>query len=374
MRIAQVANFYGPRSGGLRTALHALGRGYVDAGDDVLLIVPGDEDREHVAPHGRVVTLHSPLVPGTGGYRAITRLGAVTDALEAFRPDALEVSDRTTLAGLGPWARGRGIAAAFVAHERVDGVLASALRGAAPRRVERLARAHTERIAARFETIVATTAYAGAELTAVGARVETVPLGVDLDRFHPRFASARTRRRHAPDEVPLLVLASRLSREKRPGLAIDAVRVLAARGRPVRLVVAGAGPLARPLRRAASGLPVELVGFVSDRAEFASLLASADVVIAPGPIETFGLAALEALASGTPVVVNAASALPEVVGEAGLAAAGTPEAFADAIEAMLARDGRDKRLAARARAVRFPWEATVARMRALHARALAGAR
>lgn len=41
------------------------------------------------------------------------------------------------------------------------------------------------------------------------------------------------------------------------------------------------------------------------------------MAIAPGPAETFGLAALEALACGTPVVVRAESALPEVVGDAG---------------------------------------------------------
>lgn len=41
------------------------------------------------------------------------------------------------------------------------------------------------------------------------------------------------------------------------------------------------------------------------------------MAIAPGPAETFGLAALEALACGTPVVVSAESALPEVVGDAG---------------------------------------------------------
>ena len=46
------------------------------------------------------------------------------------------------------------------------------------------------------------------------------------------------------------------------------------------------------------------------------------MAIAPGPAETFGLAGLEALACGTPVVVSAESALPEVVGEAGASVAG----------------------------------------------------
>jgi len=53
---------------------------------------------------------------------------------------------------------------------------------------------------------------------------------------------------------------------------------------------------------------------VANRESLAKLLAAADVVIAPGPAETFGLSALEALASGTPVVVSSRSALPEVGG------------------------------------------------------------
>ena len=374
MRIAQVANFYGPRSGGLRTALRALGRGYQDCGDSVLLIVPGDEDSDTLTAHGRVVTLHSPVLPGSGGYRVITRVGAVRDALTDFAPDVLEVSDRTTLARLGPWARGRGIVATFTAHERADGVLASALPRALSPLVAPLARAHTRGLSARFDTLVATTSYAGEELRRAGATVETVPLGVDLDTFHPRHASALARRALAADRETLLVMASRLSPEKRPDLAVDAVRELTRRGRAVRLVVAGAGPLDRDLRRRARGLPVDFLGFVGDRRSFASLLATADVLLAPGPIETFGLAALEGLASGTPAVVNAASALPEVVAESGVAAAGTPVGFADAVETLLARDGRERRLAARARAECFPWETTVARMRAIHASALAGTR
>ena len=77
-------------------------------------------------------------------------------------------------------------------------------------------------------------------------------------------------------------------------------------------MVAGDGPLRPRLERRAAraGLPVTFAGFLSGRADLAALLASADVALAPGPAETFGLAALEALACGTPVVVSAESACP----------------------------------------------------------------
>ncbi|WP_062378574.1 glycosyltransferase [Demequina pelophila] len=366
MRIAQVANFYGPSSGGLRTALHALGHGYVGHGDEVLLVVPGDHDADEDTPHGRRITLHSPVLPGTGGYRAITRLGAVHDALTEFAPDALEVSDRTTLASLGPWATRRGINATFIAHERVDRVVGVAMPAALEGAVPGLAARHVRWLTQRFPSIVATTAFAGEEFARAGHPVTTVPLGVDLDRFHPGHHSPLVRRRHAEDGEVLMLLASRLSPEKNPHIAIDAARELARRGRPVRLVCAGAGPLDGSLRRRAAGAPVEFLGFVNDRARFAALLATADLILAPGPHETFGLSALEALASGTPAVVSATSALPEVVGDAGVAAANTATAFADAVDALLSRDGRGRRAAARARAEQFPWEATVSRMRAVH--------
>ncbi len=91
----------------------------------------------------------------------------------------------------------------------------------------------------------------------------------------------------------------------------------------------------------------------------ARLLATADVVIAPGPVETFGLSALEALASGTPVVVSSRSALPEVVGPAGLAAEDNDAACADAVEQLLRRDVSDRRRRAREQAERFDWPTAV---------------
>ncbi|GIJ06928.1 glycosyltransferase [Micromonospora andamanensis] len=190
--------------------------------------------------------------------------------------------------------------------------------------------------------------------------MDLVPLGVDLDTFHPGRADPAVRRRYADPAEVLLVHCARLSVEKRPELAVDALAQLRRAGVPAVLVMVGDGPRRSALRRRAAGLPVTFTGFLPDRRALAAVLASADVVLAPGPVETFGLAGLEALASGTPVVVNAASALPEVIGSGGLAAEGSPAAIAGAVRELLARPEARRRTAARDRAARFGWPAAVA--------------
>ncbi len=348
--------------------MHALGRGYVERGHEFLMVVPGATDSEQYTHGGRRVEIGSARIPLSGGYRAITRTAAVRDTISAFAPDVLEVSDRTTLRGFGPWARAAGVPATFFAHERADRVLHALL----PRPVSavvptrRIADAHNRDIATRFDRIVCTTPFAAEEFVRIDRPVDLVPLGVDLDLFRPSLESEELRASLTHGSEALIVLASRLSREKRPDLAIDAVRTLVSRGMRVRLIIAGAGASESAMRSKARGLPVTFVGFVSDRDRFARLLATADVVVAPGPIETFGLAALESLASGTPAVVNAESALAQVVGDAGRTAASSAPAFADALEQVLNEDVHARSTAARARAETMPWSATVETMLSLH--------
>jgi alpha-1,6-mannosyltransferase len=218
-------------------------------------------------------------------------------------------------------------------------------------------------MAAAYDTVVCTTSFARGEFDRIGAcNVVQVPLGVDLTTFSPRFHDADLRNSLSGGADALLVHCGRLSPEKHPERSIDTVAALRDAGMRVRLVVAGDGPRRAALERRSSGLPVTFLGFVPDRARLARLLASADVSLAPGPHETFGLSALEALASGTPVVVSASSALPEIVGGSGAAAADSPSAFAAGVTTLLAANEGARRAAARARAEQFTWPAAVTRM------------
>ena len=360
LRIVRLANFVTPASGGLRTALRELGKGYLAAGHEPVLIVPGDVESDRFTPQGRVITLPGPELPGTGGYRVLAARRRLRDVLEILEPDRLEVSDRTTLRWTGEWARRRRIPSVMVSHETADGVLRTwgLSESLAGRTADRLNR----RTAWAYSRIVCTTEWAEREFVRIGARnVVRAPLGVDLRRCRPGRRSTVLRAKYAAGAEVLLLLCSRLSVEKRPGMALDTLAELRRRGVRASLVVEGDGPLRTALTRRAraEGLPAVFLGYVGDREAVADLQASADLCLAPGPAETFGLSALEALACGTPVVASASSALPEVVGDAGAAAVDTPEDFADAVEKLLARPEPDRREAARARAELFDWQRSV---------------
>ncbi|MGZ4557307.1 MAG: glycosyltransferase [Mycobacteriaceae bacterium] len=359
MRIVHVANAYTPLSGGIRTTVHALGRGYRAAGHEFVLVVPGPRADDEDLPWGRRMTLSALRVPGSGGYRVLADLRRVRAVLDALQPDRLEVSDRLTLRGLGRWATAAGVPSMVIAHERLDGVL-RAFSPLGARGARLVADRHNATTARCFDRVVTTTRFAAQEFTRIGIPTDHVPLGVDLEQFRPAT--------HPPTGgVPLLVLCSRLSREKRPDLAVEALRVLHRGGFPARLVIAGSGPLTASLRWRARRLPVELVGHLADRSSVADLLGAADVVLAPGPVETFGLAALEALACGTPVVSASTSAVVELVeGGAGRSARPEPRALAAAVAELLAVPAARRRKAARARAELFPWSRTTDTMLALH--------
>ncbi|SEO51589.1 alpha-1,6-mannosyltransferase [Actinacidiphila rubida] len=370
LRIVRVANFVTPVSGGLRTALRHLGEGYAAAGHEPVLVVPGPRATDELTPQGRVVTLPGPEIPGTGGYRLLARRGRVEALLESLAPDRLEVSDRTTLRWTGEWARRHRVPAVMVSHESADGVLGTW--GLPPGAARRTADALNRRTANSYTKVVCTTGWAAAEFERIGARnVVRAPLGVDLDGWRPDSFDRSVRERYARRGTLLLVMCSRLSPEKKPDTALEVLAHLRRSGVDAVLVVAGDGPLRTRLTNhaRATRLPVTFLGHVPDRSELAAVLASADVALAPGPVETFGLAALEALASGTPVVVSARSALPDIVGAAGASARTTAE-YAAAVQRLAAMPEPLRRARARAQAERYTWPAAVNAFLSAHGAAL----
>lgn len=353
MHIVQLANFYGPATGGLRTALDQLARHYLAEGHQVSTVVPSH--RTSIEQHGDrvLVRLKAPLVPRMGGYRMIVDREAVANALELLGPDVLELSDKTSLARCVLQDPLPGVPTVLISHERLDAVLSSVgMRGRWSRYA--ISRCNSW-LAARVDAVVCASDYAAAEWSTVGGvRMVRIPLGVDLKTFQPADTC---------NEGPArLVSLVRLSHEKRPAIVVETSRELQRRGVDHRFEVIGSGPLADTLRRSAHGLPIRFLGHIGNRAAVARRIASARVGVAPGPIETFGLAALELMASGTPVVVPDHGALREIVAQdTGYVAQLDPGSFADGVERLLAGDAGQQQLACRSHAEAFTWSRTALR-------------
>ena len=146
---------------------------------------------------------------------------------------------------------------------------------------------------------------------------------------------------------PLVLAVGRLHPQKGYDTLIAALPLL---GDAV-VAVAGDGPLAAPLRKAAPQ-----VRWLGRRDDVADLLAAADVVVLPSVWEARSLTAQEALRAGRPLVASAVGGLPELVrGGAVLVPAGDPVALGTAVRRLLDDPAAAAALSARGRAVADTW-------------------
>ncbi|MGK4007154.1 glycosyltransferase [Sorangium sp. So ce1036] len=367
MKILDVAEFFSSRGGGVRSYLEELVRQGGRRGHEVVVVAPGPRDEVVPLEQGRIVRVAGPPMPYDPTYHALLRLGAVRAIVRREAPDVLQAS--------APYAAALVVAAerrvplrTFVYHsDQISTYAAPLLDRLRPRAVARALEgalfAWPRALSRRFDATIAPGAFIAEQLASHGCeRVHRVTFGLRRDAFHPSRADAGLRRtllgRLADDpSAALLLVACRLAVEKRVALVIDAARELASR-RPVALAVLGDGPERARLERRAADLPqVTFIGFTKDRAEYAAMLASADVFVHGGAAETFGFVLGEALCSGLPLVVPAAGAAVDFV-HPGAAEAYPPRAsaaeVAAAIERVLARPRGERAAAARAAGERFP--------------------
>ncbi len=370
MRILHIANFYGPKSGGIRTTLHELGAGYIAKGHEFTYIVPGNGFYCEETPSGRKITVPSFILPFSGGYRIIRNNPDIKKLIITLKPQVLEVSDRFTLSAIGAWAGRRKIKTVVFSHETLTGLLSHYF----PFPVTRFVDWHNRRLARRFDHVIATTAFAAKEFERIEIEnLVRIPLGVDLETFSPNRRDEALRLELLKGADVLLIHCGRMSHEKEPARSLDALKILLAQGINARLVYVGIGPLFKKLREQSKGIPVSFLGYIADRNLLANILASADVSLAPGPIETFCLAALESLASGTPVVASSTSAVGEFLlldsaFPVGAIAGNNPREFAESIKSVLTVRTLNRKLASNCQhqAENYPWSSTISLMLTLH--------
>lgn len=200
-------------------------------------------------------------------------------------------------------------------------------------------------------------------------KVHIIPLGVDTRLFRPRPGQPRV-----PGRI-VTVTSADLPLKGLPTLLRAVAKLVTERD--AHLVVIGTPSAATrdQLTQLALGEQVTFASGLPD-AEYARVLASAEVAVIPSLYEGFSLPAVEHMASGTPLIASKAGALPEVTGDAAvLVPPGDPEELAAALRGLLgdeeARAEHAERGLARVRE-RFAWPAVAAATEAMYQKVING--
>ena len=356
MRIVEVAEFYSPTGGGVRSYIDRKFEAAAANGHELFVIAPSPGDGFEPRPAGGIVMVEAPQLPFDANYRMFWDAAPVHAQLNALKPDLVETSS--------PW-RGAWIVAnwpastpraMFVHAEPVAVYPQRWLAGFAGRdRIDRWFGwfwAYMRRLAGRFDTIAAG-AWLAERLERQGiGPIAKVPLGVDRTAFSPELRDEALRARllaacSLPEDSKLLLGVGRFHAQKRWPMVISAVTA-ARNERSIGFVLVGDGMDRARIERAAAGKPhVHLLGAIRERRPLATLLASGDALVHGCESETFGLVTAEALASGLPLVA------PDWGGSAELADPAVSEVYraanadsaAAAISRLLARDPAELRAA-----------------------------
>jgi len=347
MHLVDITMFYAAEGGGVSTYLNAKAHWLARRSRVRHTIMSSNvETCDHAVP--ALVKIPSAGVPGFHGFRMPLSVAGPARLLESVQPDVVEAGD----AGHCAWAALR-----MRKHYAIPAV--AFYHSDLPRLVQpRLGRwiAHgTCRYLAnlyrQFDLVLAPSRVMVAQLDDIGVRGAVhQPLGIDSSVFRPQRRDATLREHLGLDpDVRLLVYAGRFTPEKKLHVLIEAVRML---GDPYHLILVGGGGVLPYCDR------VTHIPFRRDQRQLARLLASCDVLVHPGDVETFGLIVLEAMACGLPVVGTNKGGVAELVDtETGILAEPNDVAsLAGAIEAIFQRDLARMGVAARRKAVeRYDW-------------------
>ena len=385
MKTLHLTNAYHATSGGVSTFYRALLKHANEHRRPMRLIVPAESSfTERVGENGIIYHVRAEPSPiADQRYRLLYLWGdsgrEVRDILRHERPDLVETSDKYTLP----------LFSAFLRKGWIPGVPRPVLVATSHERMDDTAKAYfamppvwdvlsglfmKQYYFPMFDWHIANSAYTAEELSPaskghrLNREIRILPMGVDADTLRPdsRSASARcelAQMAGAPCESNLLLYVGRLATEKNLPLLVDMLERLSAQ---FSLVVAGDGLLSEWLaEQSVSRLQgrLRLIGHVA-RDRIARLYAGADAFVHANPKEPFGIAPLEAMAAGVPLIVpNSGGVLSYANDANSWLAEPDPDSFAKAVESVFADAGacREKISRARQTAVEHNWPRVVAR-------------
>lgn len=232
----------------------------------------------------------------------------------------------------------------------------------------------------RMDAVIAISSAARAALAARGIaadRVAIVPSGVAVESFRDLDGPAARGALGIGIGAPVVAIVASLHARKGHAVLLDALARLAAQGLEPVCLAAGTGPEGDALQDRARDLGIaSRVRWLGQVADVRPLLAAADVAVMPSLAEGLGVAAIEAMAAGRPVVASAVGGLPELITdgvEGLLVPAGDATALASALTRVLADPELRARLGAagRTRAAAFSTAAMARGTASVYERALA---
>src|SRR3954463_10736764 len=346
VKICDLTQFYSPVSGGVKRYLHEK-IDYIDRHGsryEHVLVVPGAKTNLKANGRSRVYTIRSPLVSRSAQYRALLNLRAVEEILDRERPDVIESADPYQL-GWKALKVGRALNVPVVgfyhshfteAYVRKNATL---LGKRAARRVMKLSRAYVRKLYNEHAVTVVASNGLGGVLRDWGVRnVRVLGLGVNTEIFSPDGSGTEGIRRSlgVHSSQKLLLYVGRLAKEKNTATLLRAFKNLQRR-RPneFHLLVIGDGPDRTQLRKLQLRTDnVSWIRYCADLCELAGFYRAADLFVHPGVQETFGLAALECQACGTPVVGIRGSCMDNIIchDQESWTIENSPDALADAVE------------------------------------------
>jgi glycosyltransferase involved in cell wall biosynthesis len=330
IKTLHLTNSWHEHSGGIATFYRALIEAANRKARHIRLVVPGERDSvENAGPFGKIYRVEAPRAPFNSQYRMIYPAqflpggSKLQKILMDERPDLVEICDKYTLNYLGAVLRRRLLPAldlrpvvVGLSCERMDDNFRSYL-GSLPL-AKRFCAAYVKWVYFPFfDHHIANSEYTAEELRIASIGHLTPrntwirPMGIDLTHLSPLRRSEEIRQKlrqscGGNDKSLLLLYAGRLAPEKNLPLLFHTMSALTKTARhDFRLLVAGDGMERNHwesfCRKHIPG-KVSFLGHIKAADRLADLLANSDVFIHPNPREPFGIAPLEAMASGLPLV------------------------------------------------------------------------